>query len=74
MEILLAVLLPIAILAGCLVVIRVVRQKQRRGALGDQAPITHGDSVIPAEDPAQGVSVEHHAEQVDVVDRSTRSE
>ncbi|MBF6357198.1 hypothetical protein IU449_22075 [Nocardia higoensis] len=68
MEILLAVLLPIVILASCLVVIRVVRQKQRSGALGNMAPTTNGDSVIPVDDSAQDVSVEHH---VDAVSRST---
>jgi hypothetical protein len=64
-EFLLAVILPIAILAGCLVAIRVVRNKQRNGEIGNMAPIAYGELMIPGHDPADGVSVEHHVEQVD---------
>lgn len=65
MEFLLAVILPIAILAGCLVVIRIVRDRQRRGALGNAAPDLPGESTIPGHEPTPVASAERGGEQVD---------
>ena len=67
-----AVILPIVILAGCLVAIRVVRNKQRSRALGNMAPNTDGELMIPGHDPTRGASVEHHVERVDA-DRPVES-
>lgn len=65
MEFLLAVILPIAILAGSLVAIRVVRNKQRNRELESLAPTADEEVRIPSRAGTDGASVKHDAEQVE---------
>ncbi|HLS76937.1 MAG TPA: hypothetical protein VK083_09130 [Nocardia sp.] len=64
MEFVLAVMLPIVILAGCLVAIRFVRSKQRDGELGSVAPVADGEPTRPAHGRGEAVPAGPDVERV----------
>jgi len=63
-EFVLAVMLPIVILAGCLVAIRFVRSKQRDGELGSVAPVADGEPTRPAHGRGEAVPAGPDVERV----------
>ncbi|WP_306360726.1 hypothetical protein [Nocardia sp. CC227C] len=65
MELLLAIAVPMAVLAGCWWVFRVVRGRQRRGVLTNMPPRTYGDLMLPGYDPTESRAAENYVEQVD---------